>query len=259
MKAKNAKRTDDKQIDLPLPEALPLCRKGRRPIPNICLRSALFGVIQRGRRRMVKDEVISAQSGYTILYTGERLDQNDLDVWEQALFMSRTALGKRVHFSARDFLREINRNVGGSQIKWLFASFNRLTEGSVKMQEENRNRGFIGHLIANVYYEDDSYALQIDPLIAKFFEDDAYTIIAREQRYRLDTELAKWLHGYYSTHKKPMPIPIQRLQEWCGSEVGSLYQFRYKLKSSLKELEEVGFLKDFCVDKSHDVLLVQRA
>ncbi|MCP3887517.1 MAG: hypothetical protein GY702_01425, partial [Desulfobulbaceae bacterium] len=31
-----------------------------RGIPNICLRSALFGVVQRGRRRAVKGELLAS-------------------------------------------------------------------------------------------------------------------------------------------------------------------------------------------------------
>jgi hypothetical protein len=39
---------------------LPLWPAQTRGIPNICLRSALFGIIQRGRRKAVKGELIAA-------------------------------------------------------------------------------------------------------------------------------------------------------------------------------------------------------
>ena len=39
---------------------------------------------------MRRKELIAAQDGITIRYTGEQLDQADLDVWEQALHLART-------------------------------------------------------------------------------------------------------------------------------------------------------------------------
>lgn len=48
---------------------LPLWPAQTRGIPNICLRSSLFGVIQRGRRKAVKGEVIAAVKGLDIRYT----------------------------------------------------------------------------------------------------------------------------------------------------------------------------------------------
>ncbi len=58
-----------------------------RRIPNICLRSALFGLIQRGRRKAVKGELIAAIKGIDIRYTGWKLDQGDFDVLVHALHL----------------------------------------------------------------------------------------------------------------------------------------------------------------------------
>lgn len=56
-----------------------------RGVPSLCLRSALFGVIKRGRRRAVKGEIVAAVKGLNIRYTGWRLDQGDFDVLVQAV------------------------------------------------------------------------------------------------------------------------------------------------------------------------------
>ena len=48
--------------------------------------------------------------GIDILYTGPRLDQSDLDVWQGALHLARLApLGNRIEFTEKSFLRLIGR------------------------------------------------------------------------------------------------------------------------------------------------------
>ena len=66
----------------PLPKnvvQLPLWPEPVRAVPNGFLRSALFGAIRKGRRRYLKAEQLAALDGIEIRYTGQRLDQGDLD------------------------------------------------------------------------------------------------------------------------------------------------------------------------------------
>ncbi|HAN92902.1 MAG TPA: hypothetical protein DCQ33_12610, partial [Nitrospira sp.] len=64
---------------------LPLWPEAVRAVPNGFLRSALFGAIGKGRRRYMECESIATLEGIEIRYTGSRLDQGDLDVWESVL------------------------------------------------------------------------------------------------------------------------------------------------------------------------------
>jgi len=63
----------------------------------------------------------------SVVFTGPRLDQADLDVWEQCIHIARTsALGNTIQFSAHGFLKAIGRNTGLSQHEWLKGAFARL-------------------------------------------------------------------------------------------------------------------------------------
>ena len=64
---------------------LPLWPEPVRAVPNGFLRSALFGAIAKGKRRYIDGEQLAALDGIEIRYTGQRLDQGDLDVWESVL------------------------------------------------------------------------------------------------------------------------------------------------------------------------------
>ena len=87
---------------------LPLWPAELRTCPSCVLRSALFGVVQRGRRQYLQNQIVAAWADTTIRYTGIRLDQADLDVWLTALHLSREqGLGARVVCSERAFLRAL--------------------------------------------------------------------------------------------------------------------------------------------------------
>ena len=68
---------------------LPLWPEPKRGAPNVVLRGALFAAVHKDRRYMDR-ELLTAQRGITIRFTGKQLDQADLDVWEQALHLART-------------------------------------------------------------------------------------------------------------------------------------------------------------------------
>ena len=59
---------------------LPLWPAELRTCPSCVLRSALFGVVQRGRRKALERAILATWEGVTLRYTGWRLDQADLDV-----------------------------------------------------------------------------------------------------------------------------------------------------------------------------------
>lgn len=65
------------------------CPDGRRAVPNVVLRSALFGAFGKGHRSYFEREQIAAYGNVEIIYTGSRLDQGDLDVWESLLHAAR--------------------------------------------------------------------------------------------------------------------------------------------------------------------------
>ena len=144
-----------------------------RGIPNICLRSALFGVIKRGRRKAVKKELIASLKGVAIQYTGWRLDQGDFDVLAQALhFQAREPDPEKRQFlriKVKPFLAAIGRQGGKSGREWLKDSLRRLTATAVEIKIDlGAYRGrisYAGSLVDEFYFsdEDQSYIVRINP------------------------------------------------------------------------------------------------
>jgi Replication initiator protein A len=90
---------------------------------------------------------IGSLQGVSVRYTGEQLDQSDLDVWEQAVHLARRhPLGNVCHFTAYAFLKALGRNTGKSQYEWLDDVIDRLVACDVILQTKDKEYG--GNLIA---------------------------------------------------------------------------------------------------------------
>ena len=82
--AERAKQRNRERAPEPAPKPakvtrLPLWPEEVRACPSSVLRSALFGIVRRGRRKALEGEILATWEGVTIRYTGWRLDQGDLD------------------------------------------------------------------------------------------------------------------------------------------------------------------------------------
>ena len=193
---------------------LPLWPETKRGAPNAVLRGALFAAIHKDRRYMDR-ELIAAQDGITIRYTGKQLDQSDLDVWEQVLHLARTqALGTECHFTAHGFLKALGRQTGKSGHEWLQTALERLT-GAVVLISDGR-RTYFGTLIEGGARDEDTgrYVVDINPKLAKFYGRSQWTQLDWEQRQQLRGKpLALWLHGFYASHAAPYPLTVAYLHK----------------------------------------------
>lgn len=233
---------------LPAPSAkilkLPVEPPDRRTTPNVCLRSALFGVVGRGRRRWLHDVEIAAQDGYRVLFTGERLDQSDLDVWLAIKHLcAGFPLGAEVEFSAPELFRLLGKSDGQANRESLKRSLQRMKEASVSMLAPS-GAGFQGSMIDWWKWDAESrrFWVVLSPRMAPLFEDEDYTLLVNAQRQQLGKDLARWLHGYWSSHQRIYPIYDTTLMRLCGAETEVIWKFRQLLREALADLEAMDFL-----------------
>ena len=225
---------------------LPLWPEPKRGTPNVVLRGALFAAVHKDRQYMHRQELIAAQDGITIRYTGEQLDQADLDVWEQALHLARQqALGTQCRFTEKGFLKALGRQSGKSGREWLRSAFARLTATAVEISD---GRWTYGGNLLEFYRDEDTgrTVLEINPKLAKFYGRSQWTQIDWEQRQRLRGQpLALWLHGFYASHAAPYPLSVAYLHKLSGSRTKQLRYFKKNLLQALRDLEAAGGIKAF--------------
>ncbi len=209
------------------------------------LRSALFGVVQRGRRKALEGAILATWEGVTLRYTGWRLDQADLDVWLAALHLAREHdLGVRVRVTMNQMLRTMGRSTAGSSHEWFKGAIRRLTACAVEITAGRRTFG--GSLIEGFERDEvtGEHVLYLSPGLAELFEDNAYTRMDWEVRRSLSMDLAKWLHGYIASHqatpRNPHRIGLERLCALCGSETDELWKFRQQVREAMQDLQTAG-------------------
>jgi predicted transcriptional regulator len=224
---------------------LPLWPAELRTCPSCVLRSALFGVVQRGRRKALEGEILATWEGVTIRYTGWRLDQADLDVWLAALHLAREHhLGVRVSVTINEMLRTMGRPTDGRSHDWFKSAIRRLTACAVEITRQRRT--YWGSLIEKGCRDEATgeFVIVLNPELAMLFEDDDYTRIEWEIRRSLGMDLAKWLHGYIASHRataqNPHRIGLERLRVLCGSDYERLRDFRDDVRKAMDQLQAAG-------------------
>jgi TrfA protein len=237
---------------------LPLWPEPARGAPNDVLRSALFAAIQGKGREFIKHYLIAAYDGNQIEYTGEQLEQSDLDVWEQVLHLARQhPLGTVCQFKGGAFLKAIGRSTGKKDYQWLGFVLTRLSACEVRI----KRRGFVHGrgLIASYDIDEHTglYRVSVDPDTAKLYAV-GWTAIDWQQRQQLRRRpLALWLHGYYSSHAKPLPVKVDTLRSLSGTKNPQLFAFRRQLRKALAELKAMGAIASWQIDAA-DLVTVDR-
>lgn len=206
-----------------------------RGVPNGVLRSALFGAIKKGPRRYLEREEIHSLDGIRIVYTGARLDQGDLDLWQTVLHLVRLLpLGEEFRITAYQLLKLLGKTDTGKNREILDRRLSRMKATGVDIYIGRY--GYEGSLIDEVYRDKDTqeYVIRLNPKLRALFEKDLWTMVDWAVRMDLSGQpLAQWLHGFYATHAKPYPISVEKLRQLCGSEAVSLRHYRQDLRKAL--------------------------
>lgn len=233
--------------------SLPLWGSEHYGAPVALLRSALFGVVKRGRRPMLDNQEIESWPDLRVVYTGKRLDQADLDVWLMAVQLHQeqeaAGLGTTVYFQTNPFLRAINRSVGKPNREWLRQSIRRMVEGTVYIETAKREYG--GHLIDDFdrCKESGLYYLRINPKLANLYAY-GWTRLAMEARLSLGSaQLHKALHGFVLSHtaspKQPLRVGHARLTALYGEGYSRRRDFLSAARKALEDLRRQGLIRAY--------------
>ncbi|MBC7705057.1 MAG: TrfA protein [Rhodoferax sp.] len=235
---------------------LPMWPDMVRGVPNAALRSALFGAIKRGARSYLERQEIHAQEGVKIIYTGARLDQGDLDVWEAVLHVVRMQeLGDECRVTAYQLLKILGKTDTGINRDTLERRLSRMKATGVDVSVGRY--GYEGSLIDEVYRDKETreYIIRLNPKLSALFAADQFTQVDWNVRRALDGKpMAQWLHGFYASHAKPFPLKVETLHRLCGSEAKRMSDYKIDLRRNLEAVTEAsaaydeGFSYDICGD-----------
>jgi len=232
---------------------LPGFRGAVAHVPNDYARSALFGVVRRGRRRYMEGEAIVAWGDGRISYTGKQLDQADLDVLMAVASMVNDSDDGKVRTTRRALLKATGRKGAGSKdIKWLKSSLARMTACDLTL--EQGRYAYHGNILN--YAEDKETGellVFLNPSQRWLWSQSRTTRLDMQQRAALGTDLAKWLQAYVCSHKatsrNPHMIGLDKLQPLTGSTAPPR-NFRIAVKKAMADLERAGIVTAWAVGKN---------
>ncbi len=230
---------------------LPLWPEPKRGAPNSFIRSALFAAIQSKDRQYMKEAILASQDGIVIKYTGEQLNQTDLDVWETIVHLAREQpLGTFCSFTAHGLLKALGLPTGNSQHKQLHSTIIRLTACAVEVTHEGKT--YFGPLIKSGAKDDMTrhYGVELNKGIIRLFGENQWTALDWRQRQALRSQpLAQALHAFYSSHRQPFAVKLETLKAYTGSRNKQAASFKRQIKLALQELVNVGFIVSFEIDE----------
>jgi len=242
-------------------------QKNQSAAPNELLRGKLFAPIARGRRKLLNRYPLggSDDGSLTFEYSGAQLDQADLDTLLTTLRVlsdsSKTGnVNKitdengrheytRIRFSRYGFLKELKRQTGRANYRWLDDSLRRLTgELSIHIKD----RGSInGPIIGKRMVDDETgdMVVDINQDFTTLFKDDQFAFVDMEERLSLPSGFAKWLHGFVLTHSGESFFSAEQLMEKSGSSASRVRQWMQRQATpAFKKLEEMGVIKNLKIN-----------
>lgn len=210
--------------------------------PNVMLRSALFSAGKPPTTREILDDyelpVLAPVTSLT--YSGARLYQPDLDVFLECIYRCRLrAAGNEATFTTHSFLKSLGlRSAGAKNYQTIEQALKRLRWTLIHVRWKNGRVLITGFLnTAEFDLDIDQWRISVDPRIAALFAPTEHTWLHASSRRALGKSyLAKWCHGYFSTHAEPYPVSVKRLHELSGSGNASLRDFRRRLREALDEV-----------------------
>lgn len=230
-------------------DKLPICflAPQDRVAPSEMLRSALFGIGSRKKREQLTNHSIFTCGETRITYTGQALDQGDLDVFMAAIRMT---YDKEKELEIKCSVYAIQKMLGITACKSnrdrIKSSFERLTSGTVTIK--NGRYQYCGHLIDSFLLDQttNSYALKINARLGQLFQG-GYTRIDWEKRRKLRSDLAKRLHSLVLSHMAPSERPqrytTETIKKLCRSEDSDEKRFKARIRQHMRIFKETGDVK----------------
>ena len=261
--AQVAAQAEQRAAETPRQMFLPGMDEFMRAMPNHIARSSLFAPVARGRKRMHQDTVLQSRGDAEIRFWGEQLDEAQADVWMQCMKEAqRQPLGTPVVINRAAFLREIGRQTGNYEYKWLHRTMKALSFAMLVIEvtkADGKPKLSIGktrtlHLIAGFDYDEASeeYTLTIDPRWHAMYGNREFALIDWEKRreFGRNQDMAKTLQRLVATSSNP----VQRYAlDWLKGKMeygGRMRDFRDALTRACTELERLEIITAHKIEDS---------
>ena len=271
-------------------EFFPLHDQFHRVSANALSRSSLFTINARPakdqpREIFTKRTQIFTLKGCSIYFSGELLDQYDLDVFMAIIlcYGNKYKYNETIRTNPLQLLKHAGWNSSKKDYVRLMETLNRMVEANIEVEyvrteykrDAKGNKLDLppiehkvkvkGHLISTYKLSEigefgnghkRELEIKIDSEIIKMFEPGTYSSLNWEKHLDL-SQMAKFLNHFYATHSKPFPYGVEIFKKLTGSRSKSMSSFKQALNKALQEMVDAGILKFYnIVDNQVHVIKV---
>jgi hypothetical protein len=212
----------------------------------------------RRRKRMEREALHVLTPSQAALYSGECLDQFDLDVFLGCLLRD-LRRQKPVRRFMRDFLRQLGRRPTPSYMARLEASLLRLANARIELAD--KRFGCCIQLVESVLVDRDQgmCRAQASPeAVAAFREVDGVEALARLRFGLGQRPLTKWLAGLISVvGGEACLLDLDRLRVLCGRHSSDPAVFAGQALPALSTLVDLGYIQSMRQCQNGRVMVVR--
>lgn len=226
-----------------------------RVAPNSVIRSALFrsGSLKPNGRRFLRKELVASYGNTEVYFTGEELDQRDLDTWMAVFHVLRECqIGSCAFVSTNHLLELMGLQSSGQAHKAVHDRLERLVSSTVRIvsSEVGNHAAFMGPLLQEAERSSDgeTWRVQLSPRLMALI-DHGMTWIDWKVRHRLSRKtLAQALYAFFRSHKEPLPLSISQIYELTASATKSSTSFRQAVKKAMASVQEACAAEGICME-----------
>lgn len=209
----------------------------------------LFTAVPESDRKFLAEVPVKCQNDIDIRFTGMRLNQHDLDVWDYVAELAQQHPGgTQCEFSDIDFLQRIGRGTGQADREWLRDVLKRLAVSQVFLTLGDDT--YFGVFIQGAQrdIETGRYRMRVDSFLARAFASGEHTIAYWEQRARLrNNPLALWLHSRCTCSPGYSQSEISELWQLSAFPGDNEDRFRQNLMAALNDLKASGAIRAWSI------------
>ncbi|GFM38063.1 hypothetical protein [Desulfovibrio psychrotolerans] len=226
--------------------------------PELLFASDCFQAIyaRKNRQHVCLHPLVTALPQFTVLYTGERLDQFDLDVLLACLRITQRAVPVKgmVRISLRELAQKVSRSVGKTVQARVRASLRRLEAGTLHISDARYEFLFSFLQQVMISRENDLCLVAVHPMLLDSMNAIPRLNLKIRDRGALAADgLLRWLHAL-SHCGSEMCIPQAMLPELSGSRALP----RSRVETAMATLADTGCRHYLGLTDTQDLFLCLR-
>ena len=216
------------------------------PTPNLLLRSNLFSASRThgAPSDAIRDYKITTygEKAAITLTAFRQFNQLDLDLLLELIKLQQEQSSPMLKVTLYELVKD-TKGVGEGRASYLQIKEQLKLLQNASIEIKHGRYSFVGSILNNAYFDDIDhvYVIEFNHHLQPLFSNNNWTGIDTSIRKKLRTNLAKWLHGFYSSHlNSSLPISLETIYNLSGANDKDIA--RWNRETIIKALDNLQLI-----------------